>query len=176
MLIQAPNNVIIELDALLKFKYKADVEVTKLPVEKGGKISDNASSQPEELEIEGLVTDAEIAGSAQTAYQQFNDLREQLVTIVAGYDFYDNYSLTTFEFNEDHTTGEALFVKASFRRVTQVELQLTTVAVKRTTSKKSKGPQSTTAVNQAPQPPPQLRDAFYTRNPALIGQWRSSGG
>jgi hypothetical protein len=84
MLIIGPNNVVIELDALLKFKYKAEVDVTKLPVEKGGKISDNASKQPEELELEGLITDAEIAGSAQTGYQWFNDLREQIVTVVAG--------------------------------------------------------------------------------------------
>lgn len=145
MLILASNGVVIELDALLKDEYKADVDVTKHAVEKRGKISDNASSEPHEIEIEGLISDAEVPGSSTTAYQQLNDLRGLLVTVVAGYDSYDDMCLASLKIPQDEHTGEALRFHATFRHIERVELQQTTVAVKKTTGgKKSKGPTSTT--------------------------------
>ena len=169
MLILAPNNVVIELDALLKFEYKADVEITKHAVEKRGKISDNTSNEPHEIEIEGLVTDAEVPGSCKTTYQQLNDIRGVLVTVVAGYDSYDDMMIASLREPQDDHTGESLKFHATFRHVDRVELQQTTVAVK---GKKSKGPTSTKPANSAKTPP--VRQGLYSMFPGARG-WTKGG-
>lgn len=176
MLILAPNGVVIELDAVLKDEYKADVDVTKLPVEKRGKISDNTSNEPHEIELEGLVTDAEIAGSSTTTYQQLNDLRGELVTVVAGYDSYDDMCLTSLRVPRDERTGESLRFHATFRYIDRVTLQQTTVAVKKTTTggKKSKGPQSTTPTNQRLQS--KWHKQFQTGPSPLVPTQSAPGG
>jgi len=169
MIILAPNGVVIELDVLVKFEYKADVEVTKHAVEKRGSISDNASKQPHEIEIEGLITDADVPGSCKTTYQQLNDIRGVLVTVVAGYDSYDDMALTSLKEPQDGNTGESLKFNATFRHVDRVTLQQTTVAVK---GKKSKGPTSTKPVNPAKVSP--ARQGLYSKIPGARA-WTKGG-
>lgn len=160
MIILAPNNVVIELDAVLKRKYKADVDVTKHAVERRGKISDNAAKEPIEIEIEGLVTDADIPGSCQTMYQRLNDLRTEFASVIGAYEQYDDMTLTKLEIPEDEKTGESLKVSMTFVHVERVILQQTTVAVKKT----SKGPQSTKPTNPPPKTPA-ARQGLYSKFP-----------
>lgn len=170
MIILAPNNVVIKFDVLVKFEYKADVEVTKHAVEKRGKISDNTSKEPYEIDIEGLITDADVPGSSKTTYQQLNDIRGVLVTVVAGYDSYDDMTLVTLKEPQDEHTGESLRFNATFRHIDRVELQQTTVAVK--SGKKSKGSQATIPAN-APKTSA-AREGLYSKFPGARA-WTKGG-
>lgn len=148
MVIITSTGAIIELDATIKAGYSSKVDVTKFGVEVGSPITDHTRLQPEEVEVEGIISDAEIPGSAMMTYQQLKDLRQTLITLVGTYETYENMTPTNVDIPEDDNTGEGIRFKMPCQAVRQVTLQTTLVGVKKKGGKASNGQQGTTATTK----------------------------
>ena len=139
MVIITATGKALDLDATLSASYTADVDVTKYPVEVGSPISDHARLTTEEVALEGLVSDAEVAGTVATMRGQLKSLIGTLVTLIGTYETYESMTPTKLEMPEDDGGGEALRFKLPCRKIRQVTLQQTLVGTKRG-GKASKGP------------------------------------
>ncbi len=127
---------ILKVDVVLRTKYSSNVEVTKFPVEQGSVISDNARTEPDESEIEILVSETD--GNAAAVYQKLKDARGQLCDVVTRFETFKNMTPTHIEVPDDKDSGDTARITVQFREIKQVTLGTTTVATKR----KKKGTQT----------------------------------
>lgn len=158
-----PFNAIIDtlvLDASVKEEHVGEVEVTDHPVEQGAAVSDHARPKPEELTIEGVVsntplnfiqarrsvtsegftwtTSAQInavrgtPGNAEAAYVTLRAMRDvpKLLTIITALRSYDNMVMTSLKIPRDKETGDVLKFEAKFKQVRIVTNAVTVVATK----------------------------------------------
>jgi hypothetical protein len=177
-----PFNAIVDqlvLDASVKEEHVCEVEVTDHPVEQGSAISDHARSKPEEITIEGVVSNTPlnhlqtrravtsegytwdttasnnavrgVPGNAEAAEIALRDLRGKLVTIVTALRTYDNMTLVSLKIPRDQTTGDILRFEAKFRQIRIVTNATTVVATKVAKAKPQvkKGSQPTTTPTNA---------------------------
>ena len=162
-LLYQPFNAIIDqlvLDASIKEEHSAEVDVTDHAVEQGSSITDHARPKPEEVTIEGVVSNTPLnrfqtlraesfdgvawqtsaavnavrgmPGAAESAYRALRDLRDtpKLVTIVTALRTYDNMLLTSLKVPRDAQTGDCLRFEAKFKQVRIVTNGVTVVATK----------------------------------------------
>lgn len=148
---------VIELDAAISVQHTRNVTATKHPVEKGAKITDHLRPEPEQVVIEGLVSNTPIGRTAQTravsfvgndfvtsagapsafgtpgyAEEAFKKLDEiagkgVLVTIATQYKTYTDMALTSFVAPRDGSTGDSLRFTATFEKIVIVSNKLTTI-------------------------------------------------
>ncbi len=76
----------IELDASLSESHKSNAEATRHPVEKGAKITDHIRPEPEEITIEGIISNTPLNRTQQTRAVEFvgRDFRSEFVTSSTG--------------------------------------------------------------------------------------------
>jgi hypothetical protein len=162
-LLYQPFSAIIDalvLDASIKEEHIAEVEVTDHPVEQGAAVTDHARPKPEEVTIEGVVSNTPLnhfqtlraesrdgytwqtsaavnsvrgmPGAAESAYQQLRDLRDKprLVTIVTALRTYDSMVMTSLKVPRDSQIGDVLRFEAKFKQVRVVTNAVTVVATK----------------------------------------------
>ncbi len=162
-LLYQPFNAIIDnlvLDASVKEEHTADVEVTDHPVEQGSAISDHARPKPEELTIEGVVTNTPLShlqtrravtsegfswttsaavnavrgtpGNAEAAYVTLRAMRDtpRLVTIITALRSYDNMVMTSLKVPREGSIGDVCKFEAKFKQVRIVTNAVTVVATK----------------------------------------------
>ena len=162
-LLYQPFNAIIDalvLDASVKEEHLAEVEVTDHPVEQGAAVSDHARPKPEELTIEGLVSNTPLnfiqarrsvtsegftwttsaqtnairgnPGNAEAAYVTLRAMRDapRLLTIITALRSYDNMVMTSLKIPRDKDTGDVLKFTAKFKQVRIVTNAVTVVATK----------------------------------------------
>lgn len=172
-----PFNAIIDtlvLDASVKEEHVCEVEVTDHPVEQGSAISDHARSKPEEITIEGVISNTPLShlqtrravtsegfawttsaaasavrgvpGNAEAAEVTLRNLRGKLVTVVTALRTYDNMALVSLKIPRDQTTGDILKFEAKFKQIRIVTNAVTVVATKVAKAKPQvkKGSQPTT--------------------------------
>jgi hypothetical protein len=149
------------LDCSISEQHQGDVEVTEHPVEFGANIVDHARPKPEQVTLEGLISNTPITlgqarrivstagvavessvledalagqpGYAEAAYATLRDLREnpRLVTIKTALRDYEDMVMTSLSVPRDAKTGEALRFTATFRHVRLVKNKSTTVTVRK---------------------------------------------
>ena len=122
----------VELDAVLSESHSYENSVTSYPVEEGSPITDHVIRKPEEVEINGLVTDSPInpgkvfdKNRASNAFTKFLELAGydyldqtstvakvkgdfKLVTVVTGLRAYYDMAITSFKVNRGNKTGKSL--------------------------------------------------------------------
>jgi hypothetical protein len=158
-----PFNAIIDtlvLDASVKEDHDAEVEVTDHPVEQGAAVSDHARPKPEELTIEGMVSNTPLnfiqarrsvtsegftwttsaqtnairgnPGNAEAAYVTLRAMRDtpKMLTIITALRSYDNMVMTSLKIPRDKETGDVLKFTAKFKQVRIVTNAVTVVATK----------------------------------------------
>jgi len=168
-LLYQPFQAIIDsivLDASLKEEHTGEVEVTDHPVEQGAAVTDHARPKPEELTIEGVVSNTPLnalqtsravtyegvpfttsaasnavrgkPGNAESAYTQLLDLKEgkRLLTIVTALRTYENMLMTSLKVPRDAQTGDVLKFEAKFKSIRIVTNAVTVVATQKPKAKK----------------------------------------
>lgn len=162
-LLYQPFQAIIDtlvLDCSVKEEHTAEVEVTDHAVEQGSAITDHARPKPEELTIEGIVSNTPLSsfqvtravnqqgvtlqttsqannargmpGAAELAYTQLRSLRDsgKLVTIVTQLRTYDNMAMTSLKVPREDKIGDVLKFECKFKQVRIVTNAVTVVATK----------------------------------------------
>lgn len=148
------------LDASVREEHVSEVEVTDHPVEQGAAVSDHARPKPEELTIEGVVSNTPlnhlqtrravtsegfswttsaavnsvrgVPGNAESAYVTLRAMRDtpRLVTIITALRSYDNMVMTSLKVPRDGAIGDVLKFEAKFKQVRIVTNAVTVVATK----------------------------------------------
>ena len=141
----------LELDASISETHTAEVEVTEHPIEKGANISDHVRAKPENLSIEGVVSNTPVnraqnaravksqgkllqttsdvdaiqghPGVAESAYDQLRALKDsgQLITVVTKLRTYRNMVLRSLSIPRSAKIGDMLQFTAQFIQVNLVE-------------------------------------------------------
>lgn len=125
------------LDATLTESHRATAEATSNPVEDGMTVSDHLVLKPDEVTIEGFITNTPFSrgtpvsapagqpGRAASAYETLRRLRtaKQLVSLVTSAGKYDNMVMTSFTVPREPRVGESLRFSAEFRELVIVRTQ-----------------------------------------------------
>src|SRR4029077_3803718 len=126
---------LLTLDAVEKEMHHSAVEVTDSPVEQGVNISDHARPKPDEVTIEGWVTNhplpppgsaaSFIPGLAENAYADLIDLHDnpRLITVVTSLRTYDDVIMVDLAVPRDAKTGESLHFTAQFKQIRSIQNQ-----------------------------------------------------
>jgi hypothetical protein len=185
-LLYQPFNAIIDslvLDASVKEEHISEVDVTDHPVEQGAAVSDHARPKPEELTIEGVVSNTPLSnlqtsrattfegvsftsnaasqsvrgmpGNAESAYAQLRALRDKpiLITVVTALRTYDNLIMTSLKVPRDKDTGDVLKFEAKFKQVRIVTNAVTVVATKKSKAKPAQNNGAQSGFNTTPVSP-----------------------
>jgi len=176
------------IDVSLSETHKYGAEVTEHPVEKDSPIADHVRALPQEIEIEGIVTDYPInqpeSHSSKRTTGVFEALVEivnksKLVKLVTGLQMYDNIVLTNLSFHRSPETGPAAYkFTCTAHRIRFVESKSEPVPKeKRQQPRKQRGLQEM----QTPQDPREaqrlmeMRDRVPGYNSVLRGGAGASG-
>jgi len=137
---------LVNFDATISESHRKSNEVTSHPVEAGIDVSDHIRPQPEEIDINGIVSDtplvylpslratSPIEGDltrpterADAAYKEIQRVMDagQLVTVVTKLREYEDMAITSFAVDRDASTGNVLNATLSLRQVVTVESQVT---------------------------------------------------
>lgn len=118
----------VVLDASLSESHAATVDVTEHPVETGAKVVDHLIPAPDDLSIEGVVsnTPAIIGAPARAdgdrgeqAYQKLLNLKNRgfLAFISTSLREYEQMAMTSLSIPRDSARGDSVFISLSFRQV-----------------------------------------------------------
>lgn len=161
----------IELDASLSETHSASVEVTDHPVESGASVSDHARALPEQLTIEGLVTNNPLWGPTSSAAESFQVGRPVRTTapsrsgaiyrkllqlkdagtaidVKTGLREYTDMVITSLNVPRDASTGDALRFSITLKQIKTATLQVVQTEDK-VKAKKDLGPKQTKATPAA---------------------------
>lgn len=158
------------IDAALRLEPAFEADVTELPVERGGAITDHVRARPITVTIEGVVSDTPLPGVAELREEgslPSADARIRLfeiwnarepVTIETENATYADMVMQSFHVPEDGTTGDACHFTATFKQVRLVTNSRTSVQVStpRAAKKINRGTVPSTPVQPdgPAQPPP----------------------
>lgn len=150
---------VIELDATISAVHVRNVTATAHPVERGAKITDHLRPEPDEVTIEGIVSNTPIGRVAQTravsfagttfasattggsnfgtpgyaeeAFAKLEQIASQgaLVTLATELKTYTDMALVSLNVPRDKTTGDALRFTATFRKIILVENKVTLIKI-----------------------------------------------
>jgi hypothetical protein len=131
----------IPLDARVGSTYRFSSEITQYPVESGATITDHVHLRPDEISLEGMVSDTpvnelptylglrgdretRVSGSrSQGAFDAlFVAWRDRLpLTVIAEYMIFDDMIVESFEIPKAPDRGEAIWFSMRLRKVVTVE-------------------------------------------------------
>lgn len=135
---------LVQMDATLSEVHTSEAAVTEHPVEEGANISDHIRRLPEEVEINGVVSNtpivflASIAAEspienditpvtdrAGLAYAELTRIQDagELVTVVTTLRDYENMALTSLVVNRDAQSGNVMNAQLSLREIIVAETQ-----------------------------------------------------
>ena len=151
----------VTFDANLNEVSTQSVQVTSNPVEDGSNIADNAVDDPDEIQIEGLITNTPadivdaVSAFATRAEDAFEDLQtlikeKEIVTVSTTVRVLENMFITRLTRNRSPTTGEAVHVNITLREIRKVQSSVAEVPLRATKgAKKSVGTKPTTPASPA---------------------------
>jgi hypothetical protein len=131
----------IPLDARVSSTYRFSSEITEFPVESGATITDHVHLRPDEITLEGVVSDTPVNelptylglrgdGEGQTSgprtQSAFDALfvcwRDRLpLTVVTRYMIFDDMLIESFEVPRRPDDGEALWFSCNLKKIVTVE-------------------------------------------------------
>ncbi len=164
----------IELDASLSESHQFASEVTQFPVEDGSVITDHIQNKPDEVSINGFVTNTPvrsfatigaaidlvrssgISGRTELAFEALERIHRdrELVTIVTNLKTYADMALQSLTVPRNAAIGDVLEFSADFVKVVKVSSALVTVenllpVGKKGSSTKDAGKQNTSVADEA---------------------------
>jgi|LSPZ01.1.fsa_nt_gi hypothetical protein len=137
-----------EIDAFISENYSFSNSVTDIPVEDGSNIADHVVEEPDEIQINGFIGNAEFtvwegpfpesaADVAQVdrkeriraAYLELLRLKRerQPVEVVTGLDTFQTMIITSFDIGRDAETGANLPFAMSFKKIKIIKSETTTI-------------------------------------------------
>lgn len=130
----------VEFDAALSETHVGNAEVTKHPVEVGADISDHVRRQPEQLTINGIVSNTplvffaslqESPRRAEEAYGKLKELKDNgtVISVVTSLREYANMVITGFTVTRDAQNGQVLNCTLDLVEVLTAEVQTAEVPV-----------------------------------------------
>ena len=133
LLFRVPQTTIgeVQLDAALTEVHRSAVEITQHPVETGADISDHARKMPDELRIEGLITNTLMfpgsfvspGSRAEDAYDALRKLEGQLVDVITSLGEHTDMAITSIEVPRDAKWANAVRCTITLRHVRIVKSQ-----------------------------------------------------
>lgn len=131
----------IPLDARVGSTYRFSAEITQFPVESGATITDHVHLRPDEIQLEGMVSDTpvnelptylglrgdreshETGLRSQTAFDaMFTVWRDRLpLTVITEYMVFDDMLIESFEIPRAPDRGEAIWFTMTLRKIVTVE-------------------------------------------------------
>lgn len=157
---------LLTVDANLSENHAVTVQATKFPVERGTDVSDHKRRMPDEITIEGVVTNTPVAGQfdndfpnptpsspaagfgqrGDDAHTYLDSLADSndLVQIATQIKTYDNMQLTSLRMPRDVKTGDVFHFTATFQNIITVDTQVVQVV-----TRQSNGQPVTNAGRQA---------------------------
>lgn len=120
----------VQIDVSVRETHRQSSEVTDHAIELGADVQDHVRRLPDEVSLEGIVSDltTNLAGfaalqlsgnSAQKRYQELIDLVESADTfeLVTGLRSYVDMVFTTFEVDRNQSTGEIVRFRANMKQL-----------------------------------------------------------
>ncbi len=135
-------------DATLKENHKSKNVITRQPVEKGVDITDHVRPEPDEIDLDAIITNTPIiapgedhTAAASSAYRTLLDLKNRatFLSVSTSLRDYDNMIISSLSVDRDVKTGQVLAVKVSFQSVLVVSSQQVPIPFKKSATKKRKG-------------------------------------
>jgi hypothetical protein len=126
---QQHSSFIVTLDACMAQSHEESNEVTQHPIELGAKISDHAFKNPDELKLEGIISNTPLKYLFDTltmdsdyALQQYEKLRDlmdkrYIATVLTSLWSYDSMILYNLSAPRTAANGNSILVNLSFRRI-----------------------------------------------------------
>lgn len=119
-------------DATTSENHRVSNQVTSHPVELGVEVADHIIAQPDEISIEGVLSNTPVEymaalrnppDRAEQIYEKLLDLREKgyLAYILTSLRQYENMALVSFTVPRDAERGGSIFVQLTFRQVKVAE-------------------------------------------------------
>lgn len=159
--------ILLQFDASINEIHSASAEVTDFPVEEGADESDHIRALPDEIEINGMVTNdpilflkslraqPSVAGGdprtrAEDAFEELNRIKNegQLVTVFTSFKEYTDMAITSISVPRDKDLGNAMDATITLRKVVKASTETATPPKPATASrapKKKLGKKSTKA-------------------------------
>lgn len=151
----------VTFDANLNEVSTQSVQVTSNPVEDGSNIADNAIDDPDEIQIDGLITNtpadivdalSAFATRAEDAYSDLMELlkKKETVTVSTTVRTLENMFITRVTRTRAPGVGEAVQVSVMLKEIRKVQSSVAEVPLRDTKgSQKSVGTKPTTPANPA---------------------------
>jgi hypothetical protein len=125
----------ITLDASVKESFSTTSKVTEHPIESGGVIADNITDEPDELQIEGIISNTPImllaslrisSTYAEDEYSKLLDLKaaKKPISIYTSKQEHENYVITSIRRTREAKLGDSVEVSMTFRKIRLVESKL----------------------------------------------------
>ncbi len=123
------------IDAFRSETHRQSNTVTRFPVEDGSDINDHVISNPDVLEIQGIVGAvilSDIDTGTNRTLDAFNELtrlkvERNLISIVTGLKVYDNMIIESFNVPRNSTNGGSLSFSMTLKNINIVESQSTVI-------------------------------------------------
>jgi hypothetical protein len=148
----------LELDCVLREVHGMQSEVTRLPVEEGADISDNWVNEPEELIVEGVITNSPVrilgtfftkqtrgtvqnqkvtgvgVNLVQLAFEELQRIHQakKLITITTRLKTYTDMAMVSAPVPRLPEHGDGIQFSATFRKIRKVSIKTTDIQVIRT--------------------------------------------
>lgn len=137
---------LLSVDARLRETHVMTTRVTAFPVEGGASLSDHIYNEPEQVTVEGFVTNTPVVsvfsrtelpsilappnqdyvGAAFDVLESLRELRKPVI-LLTGLRRYPDMVMTRLEVPRDATTGQAMAFIADFMRIRKVATQTTDI-------------------------------------------------
>jgi hypothetical protein len=163
---------LVQFDCILSETHSGDATVSDHPVEEGSDITDHIRALPEELELNGLVSDTPISlkypekspvstdlaptlKRVDAAYAALQDAKNkgEPVDVITSLRKYSNMAITAFSVTKDAANGNVLNCTLSLRQIIIAKTQTVKLPVPKKVVKKAPVDKGTT--QPEPQTPPE---------------------
>lgn len=150
----------VQVDVSLRESHTSRREISDSPVEAGSDVTDHTKVLPDEVSIEGVLSDTptsitdriRLLATGKTAQQRYRDLLElkdnaETFELITGLRSYTNMVLATLRINRSVSTGESITFNATMREIEFAESAAVTVV-----SVPADAPKTAPPVDRGPKP------------------------
>ena len=129
----------LQIDAMVEETHSSSVALTDYPIEDGSSISDHITMKPDQVSIQGVVSNSPIylfnadffvLNRVFTAYEVLYIFQKSryLLSIVTGLRVYNNMIIESLKISRNAQNGQALEFTADAKRATIVQSQIGTIS------------------------------------------------
>lgn len=118
------------LDVTISATHSRSAQITNHPIDKSSPVADHKRNQPEELQMEGLITDTPLIGTpdpdrSRTAFDLLEQFWEgqETITIVTDLAVYTDMAMASLVVPRSADVGNALRFQATFVKMRKVSSQ-----------------------------------------------------